>query len=70
MKQFSSIPEAFEWWLKNVYPSIPAPEKEGKYRNAWRDYTFKKGVSVKRMKDVLSDFAEVEERTIVTLKMK
>lgn len=70
MKQFASIAEAFDWWLKNIYPNLTAAEKSGKYRNAWRDYTFKKGISSKRMKNVLSDFAELEERTVVTLTLK
>ena len=70
MKNFSSIEQAFEWWLTNIYPTLAPDVKVGKYVNAWRDYRFKKGISQKRMKAVLSDFAEVNEKTIVTLKLK
>ena len=70
MKTFTSMEEAFEWWLKTVYPGIPADQKEGRYRNAWRDYTFKKGISQKRMKQILSDFGSVEEKTIITFNPK
>lgn len=70
MQTFSSVEEAFEWWLKTSTPAIPAETKEGRYRNAWRDYTFKKGISQKRMKEVLADFGDVHEKTIITFKLK
>lgn len=70
MQTFSPVEEAFEWWLKNIYPAIPAETKEGRYRNAWRDYTFKKGISQKRMKEILADFGDVHEKTIITFKLK
>jgi hypothetical protein len=70
MQTFSSVEETFEWWLKNIYPTLPAETKEGKYRNAWRDFTFRKGISQKRMKEVLSDFGDINEKTIITYKLK
>jgi hypothetical protein len=70
MQTFSSVLAAFEWWLKNIYPILPAATNEGRYRNAWRDYTFKKGISQKRMKEILSDFGEVQEKTTVTYHLK
>ncbi|MET7254948.1 hypothetical protein [Dyadobacter fermentans] len=70
MQTFSSVEEAFEWWLKNIYPAFLAETKEGRYRNAWRDYTFKKGISQKRMKEILADFGDVHEKTIITFKLK
>jgi hypothetical protein len=62
--------EAFEWWLKTIYPTIAPSLKEGKYRNAWRDYSFKKGISQKRMKEILSDFGDVHVKTSVTFNLK
>ncbi|NIJ51263.1 hypothetical protein [Dyadobacter arcticus] len=70
MKTFTSIEEAFVWWLNDIYPALPADVKVGKYTNAWRDYRFKKGISQKRMKEILSDFADVNEKTVVTLTLK
>jgi hypothetical protein len=70
MKTFSSMKDAFEWWLKDVYPELPADQKNGKYRNAWRDYTFNKGISEKRMRDVLSDFGAISVKTVVTFNPK
>jgi hypothetical protein len=70
MKTFNSIEEAFEWWLRNIYPVLPAETKEPRYRNAWRDYTFKKGISQKRMKAILSDFGNVTEKTVVTFEIR
>lgn len=70
MQTFSSVEEAFEWWLKNIYPAFLAETKEGRYRNVWCDYTFKKGISQKRMKEILADFGDVHEKTIITFKLK
>lgn len=70
MKKFSSIEEAFEWWLKNIYPALPADVKVGKYINGWRDYTYNKGISHKRMKDILSDFGDIDEKILITFKLR
>ena len=68
MKQFTSIPEAFKWWLTNIYPSLPAEEKKGKLVNAWRDYTHKGSISETRMKEVLTEYGHFEIHTIVKYK--
>lgn len=70
MKKFTSVEEAFEWWLANIYQTLPVDTKEGRYRNAWRDYTFKKGISQKRMKEILFDFGDINEKTVITFKLK
>ncbi|SKC13461.1 hypothetical protein [Dyadobacter psychrophilus] len=70
MNKFTSVEEAFEWWLANIYQTLPADTKEGRYRNAWRDYTFKKGISQKRMKEILSDFGDIDEKTVITFKLR
>ncbi|HWV33512.1 MAG TPA: hypothetical protein VN038_27850 [Dyadobacter sp.] len=70
MKTFVSLEQAFEWWLKTIYPTIPPSLKEGKYRNAWRDYTYKKGISQKRMREILSDFGNISEKVTVTFNLK
>jgi hypothetical protein len=66
MKKFSSIPEAFDWWLKNVYPTLPADVKKGKPVSAWRDYTHGGGVSEKRMKEILIEFGRFKIETTIT----
>ena len=68
MKRFETIPEAFEWWLKNIYPGLPADVKKGKPVQAWADYTFKKGISEKRMKDILLEFGNFEIKTTIIYK--
>ena len=70
MKKFSSIDEAFSWWLTTIYPELPAATKKGRFTNAWRDYTHKRGISEERMKKILSEFGEVEVKTIVTFNPK
>lgn len=65
MKQFSSITEAFDWWLKNIYPSLPPDTKKGPLKTAWRDYTYGLGISEKRMKSILSEFGKIEIKTVV-----
>ncbi len=67
MKQFTSITEAFEWWMKHIYPSLPPERKKGHLKSAWRDYTYNLGISEKRMKSVLSEFGQVEVKTVVTV---
>jgi hypothetical protein len=70
VKTFASLEQAFECWIKTIYPTIPPSLKEGKYRNAWRDYTLKKGISQKRMKAVLSDFGNISEKLTITFDSK
>ena len=68
MKKFTTIKEAFEWWLAEIYPSLPPDQKKGKPVSAWRDYTHGGGVSEKRMRDVLTEFGHFEIKTIITYK--
>lgn len=66
MKQFTSVDEAFKWFLINIYPTLPPDRKKGKLKTAWMDYTYHKGISEKRMRDILSEFGKVEVKTLVT----
>jgi hypothetical protein len=68
MKQFSSVQEAFDWWIKNIYPNLPADQKKGKLTNAWRDYVHKESMSESRMKEILIDYGHFEIQTIITYK--
>ena len=68
MKKFSNIKEAFDWWIKTIYPTLPAAEKRGKLTDAWRDYTHKGSISESRMKQVLIDYGHFEIETIITYK--
>jgi hypothetical protein len=68
MKQFNSIPEAFDWWIENIYPSLPAEMKKGKPVTAWRDYTHKLGISETRMKNILIEYGHFEIKTIIIYK--
>lgn len=65
MKKFNSIPEAFDWWIKNVYPSLPPDLKKGKPVTAWRDYTYNQGISEKRMRDILIEFGNFRIETLI-----
>lgn len=68
MKKFTSVAEAFDWWLKNIYPTLPAEQKKGKLTNAWRNYTFKRGISEAKMIEILKEFGEVYVKTEVLFK--
>ena len=68
MKSFDSIPEAFEWWIKNVYPSLPSEIKKGKPVTAWRDFTYNQGISEKRMKEILIEYGHFEIKTTIVYK--
>ena len=68
MKKFTTITEAFEWWLKNIYPSLDPELKKGKPVSAWRDYTHGGGVSEKRMKQILVEYGHFTIETIITYK--
>jgi hypothetical protein len=65
MMKFTSVEEAFRWWIDNIYKSLPPEEKKGKYTTAWRDYTHNLGIAEKRMKQILSEFGVVDVKTQV-----
>ena len=59
MPQFHTIAAAFGWFLENVFPTLPTPDKV-KLRTA--KYNFYKeglGVSKARMKRVLNEYGEL-----------
>ena len=66
MKTFSSITEAFDWWIKTIYPTLPAEEKKGALTSAWRDFTHKNSISDKRMQEILRDYGDLNVKTLVT----
>jgi hypothetical protein len=68
MKKFDTIPQAFEWWIKNVYPSLSPELKKGKPVRAWKDYTYNQGISEKRMAEILTEFGNFEIKTTITYK--
>ena len=68
MKEFETIPEAFDWWIKNIYPSLSPDIKKGKPVTAWRDYTYNQGISEKRMRDILVEFGNFEIKTSIFYK--
>jgi len=68
MKTFSTVKEAFEWWLKNIYPSLPADQKVGRLTNAWKDYTYNRGISETRMREILIEQGHFEVTTTVVYK--
>ncbi|WP_138481937.1 hypothetical protein [Dyadobacter bucti] len=68
MKTFETIREAFDWWIKNVYPDLPAETKKGRPVTAWRDYTHNLGISETRMKEILLEYGNFEIKTIITYK--
>ena len=68
MKKFTTITEAFTWWLKDIYPTLSPELKKGKPVSAWRDFTHGGGVSEKRMKTILIEYGHFEIKTIITYK--
>ena len=65
MKSFTSMEEAFKWWLTNIYPTLPAEVEKGKLTNAWRDFTHKRGISHARMQEILSEYGEIEVQILI-----
>jgi hypothetical protein len=68
MKSFETIREAFDWWIKNIYPTLPPELKKGKPVTAWRDYTHNLGISETRMRDILIEFGSFEIKTSIIYK--
>lgn len=66
MKTFASITDAFDWWIKTIYPTLPADEKKGRLTNAWRNYTHNLGISEAKMHDILKDYGSLSVKTLVT----
>lgn len=67
MKNFSSVTEAFDWWISNQYPLLPAYVKKGRPVSAWRDYKYGGGFSEKRMQAVLKEFGNAEIKILISL---
>jgi hypothetical protein len=65
MKKFTSITEAFKWWITEIYPTLPPEMKKGRLTTAWRDFTYSQGISEGRMKSILEEFGKVEVKTEV-----
>lgn len=65
MKHFDTIPEAFDWWIRNIYPSLQPDVKKGKPVQAWRDYTHERGISETRMKSILMEFGHFDIKTTI-----
>ncbi len=70
MQTFTSIEEAFKWFLENIYKNLPPDEKKGKLTYAWRDYTHNGSISEKRMKQILEEFGDITVKTIVVFTPK
>ena len=70
MKKFTTIKEAFEWWIKNKYPDLPPETKRGKPVQAWKDYTYSRGVSESRMRNILTEYGNFEITTTTTIVYK
>ncbi|PQA52991.1 hypothetical protein C5O19_25210 [Siphonobacter curvatus] len=69
MQTFTSVEEAFEWFLENIYKNLPPDEKKGELTAAWRNYTHKLGISQKKMVSILERYGfSINVRTIVTYK--
>ena len=68
MKKFTTIADAFEWWVKNIYPDLPPDQKKGKAVQAVQDYIYSKGISEKRMRQILLEFGHFTIETIITYK--
>ncbi|NIJ55373.1 hypothetical protein [Dyadobacter arcticus] len=65
MTSFDTIPEAFDWWIKNHYPALSPELKKGKAVRAWKDYTYNQGISEKRMREILIEFGHFKIKTSI-----
>lgn len=68
MTTFGSIEEAFDWWVKNLYPTLTPDQKRGKAVQAMQDYIYGKGISEKRMRQILLEYGHFEIKTVVRYK--
>jgi hypothetical protein len=68
MKTFGSVEEAFEWWVKTLYPTMTPEMKRGKAVQAMQDYIYGKGISEKRMRQILLEYGHFEIETTVKYK--
>lgn len=66
MQTFTTIQEAFHWWVTNIYPNLPADVKKGKLTNAWRNYTHKGILSEASMKEILVTYGHFTIKTIIS----
>ena len=57
MPQFDSLPEAFEWFLENIYPDIPTEQKAPLRTIKYAFYNKNRRVSEKRMRRVLDEYS-------------
>jgi hypothetical protein len=70
MITFSSVDEAFKWFLENIYKNLPADQKKGRLTYAWRDYTQGGSITEKRMREILEEFGDIEVKTVVNYRPK
>jgi hypothetical protein len=57
MPQFDSLSEAFEWFLENIYPSLPTEQKTPLRYVKYTFYSKDRRVSEKRMRRILDEHA-------------
>ncbi|MDQ1087188.1 hypothetical protein [Siphonobacter sp. SORGH_AS_1065] len=65
MKAFSTIQEAFDFWLENIYPSLPPDVKKGKLTTAWRNYKHHGSLSETRMREILIEQGTFKIKTTI-----
>lgn len=60
-QDFENVTQAFEWFMENVFPTLPTEEKL-KLKDVKHDYKNpnRRGVSEKRMKKVLIKHGKLE----------
>ena len=61
MPEFKTLPEAFEWFLENIYPNLPTEQKTSSLRRVKHAY-YKQDekVSEKRMRRVLEEYSNYQ----------
>ena len=61
MPQFTTIEQAFEWFLEEVYPNLPTEQKTTNLRVTKSTYyKGEKGVSTKKMRTILEQFCDYQ----------
>ncbi len=60
MPEFSTLTQAFEWFLENVYPHLPSEKKRALKDVRYDFYKEGKRVSVNRMTRVLNEYSDFE----------
>ena len=65
MQEFNSIKEAFAWFIENIFPKLPSPDKR-KLKDTKYIFTQGRTVSEIKMKEILEKYGfEIEVKVFL-----